>query len=130
MKLLKGLFSIIAGFVAISGAFMLAGWILPKLVGPFVIEDPSPSLLAYTLALFCETLAIILGCYVAARLSASHPMIHAFLLGGIFLGLSIWTALQRFGLYPLWYLGGGIVLTLPAAWIGGEVRARQLRKQT
>jgi hypothetical protein len=130
MYFLKSCFSVIAGFAVIFGALALTSWILPKVVGPFVIEDPDPSLLAFTLLLFCETLAIVLGCYVAARLSASRPMIHAFLAGGIVLILSLWTALQRFGLYPLWYLGGGLILTLPAAWLGGMVRVRQFPKQT
>jgi hypothetical protein len=128
MLLLKRLLSIVAGVAVVFGTLMLTAWLLPKLVGPFVMQDRDPSLLAYALLLFCETLAIVGGCYVAAGLSASRPMVHAFLVGGIVLFLSVWTALQRFGLYPLWYLGGGLILTLPAAWIGSEIRLRQLSK--
>jgi hypothetical protein len=69
--------------------------------------------------------------YVIARLAPDRPMAHA-LVGGV-LGLAAgllgailtWNKGPAFG--PHWYPIALIVLALPQAWVGGQLRVMQLR---
>jgi hypothetical protein len=72
----------------------------------------------------------IIGGYVAARLAPSRPMLHAMILGGIGVALSLvgaiatWNKGPEFG--PKWYPVALVALALPCARIGGAIRVRQL----
>ena len=69
--------------------------------------------------------------YVIARLAPDRPMAHA-LVGGV-LGLAAgilgailtWNKGPAFG--PHWYPIALIVLAMPQAWVGGQLRVMQLR---
>jgi len=69
--------------------------------------------------------------YVIARLAPDRPMAHA-LVGGV-LGLAAgilgailtWNKGAAFG--PHWYPIALIVLAMPQAWVGGQLRVMQLR---
>lgn len=71
----------------------------------------------------------IIGGYVAARLAPSRPMLHAMILGGIGVALSLvgaiatWNKGPEFG--PKWYPVALVALALPCARIGGAIRVRQ-----
>lgn len=65
----------------------------------------------------------ISGCWLAAHLAPSRPMLHALVLGGIGLlaatagTLATWEQGPEFG--PRWYPLSLVVTALPCAWIGG-----------
>src|SRR5262249_43518138 len=74
----------------------------------------------------------VLGCYLAARLAPSRPMLHALILGAIGVVLSAaglaatWNKGPEFG--PRWYPITLVVLALPLAWVGGQLRLWQLAR--
>ena len=82
------------------------------------------------LATIYRTVYGVLGCYIAARLAPSKPMLHAMVLGFLGFALSIvgvvmtWNRTAEFG--PRWYPIALVVLALPTAWLGGKLRERQV----
>jgi hypothetical protein len=86
---------------------------------------------ALVLATVYRTIYGIVGSYLAARLAPDRPMLHALILGGVGLAVSIlgaavtWNRGPAFG--PHWYPLALIVLALPQAWVGGKLGIVQLR---
>lgn len=74
----------------------------------------------------------IIGGYVAARLAPGKPLLHAAVLGGIGIVLSLVGAIVTWNmnLGPRWYSVALVAVALPCAAIGGAIRARQLASQT
>lgn len=74
----------------------------------------------------------VLGGYVTARLAPYRPMKHALIGGLVGLVLSTvgavatWNAGPEFG--PHWYPLALVATALPCAWLGGQLRVRQLRE--
>ena len=85
----------------------------------------------WLLAIAYRTMDGIIGGYVVARLAPDRPVTHALALGVIGLVMSTagvvgtWSKGPEFG--PKWYPLALVVIALPCAWIGGKLRARQLR---
>jgi hypothetical protein len=84
---------------------------------------------AFLLATVYRTVYGVLSSYLTARLAPSRPMQHA-LVGG-FIGLAAnivgaVVALLMPALGPLWYPLALVVMALPAAWLGGKLRLKQL----
>ena len=83
------------------------------------------------LATIYRTVYGVAGSYIAARLAPDRPMLHAMILGVLGLLVTIggtvvtWNKGPAFG--PHWYPVALIVLALPTAWAGGQLRVRQLR---
>lgn len=83
----------------------------------------------FLLALAYRTVDGILGTYVVGRLAPHSPRGHALVLGGIGIVLSslgvmaTWNGGPEFG--PIWYPLALVTVTLPCAWIGGTLAARQ-----
>ena len=85
---------------------------------------------ALLLATIYRTVYGVLSSYITARLAPYRPMKHA-LIGG-FIGLvasaagavTTWNKGPAFG--PHWYPLALVVLALPAAWVGGLLRMKQL----
>ena len=85
---------------------------------------------ALLLATIYRTIYGLLGTYITACLAPSRPMQHA--LAGGFLGLVVsivgaavtWNKGPAFG--PHWYPLALIVLAMPMAWAGGQLRVMQL----
>ncbi len=69
--------------------------------------------------------------YVIARLAPDRPMAHALVGGALGLAAGIlgailtWNKGPAFG--PHWYPIALIVLAMPQAWVGGQLRVMQLR---
>lgn len=67
----------------------------------------------------------ISGCWLAARLAPSRPMVHALVLGTIGMALGIagavimWDRGANAG--PHWYAIAVVAIALPCAWIGGRL---------
>jgi hypothetical protein len=73
----------------------------------------------------------VIGSYTTARLAPDRPMQHALAGGVVGLVLSIvgavmaWNKVATLG--PHWYPLALVVTALPCAWVGGKIRAMQLR---
>jgi peptidoglycan/LPS O-acetylase OafA/YrhL len=85
----------------------------------------------FVLATAYRCIYAVVGSYIAARLAPDRPMKHALVLGFIGLALCIvglvatWNAGPELG--PRWYPIALVVTALPCAWVGGKLRAMQLR---
>jgi hypothetical protein len=73
----------------------------------------------------------VMGSYVTARVAPNRPVRHAMIGGLIGLAISIlgavtaWNRGPEFG--PHWYPVALAVLALPQSWLGGALRACQMR---
>ena len=130
-RLMRSVVAVIVGaFVGIvlsvgTDLLLRAGGILPA-------PDQAPSNPVLLLATVYRTVYGILGSYITARLAPFRPMAHAIVLGLMGLAANIlgtvttWNKGPAFG--PHWYPITLIVLALPTAWAGAQIRIAQLRK--
>ena len=75
--------------------------------------------LAYTL------LCVVAGGYFSARLARRSAVLHALSLGLLQSALTIPAMLAFMDKSPLWGWIAGLVLVIPAAWIGGLIYSRR-----
>ncbi|HAZ01030.1 MAG TPA: hypothetical protein DCY97_02475 [Marinilabiliales bacterium] len=118
---LKSIGAVIAGFAALAILSTITDSILQK-AGIMKTEpfDENPvGLIAIIVAY--RTIFNTLGCYLTARLAPSKPMKHAIILGIIGFVLTIVGMIVMWHLPPHWYPISLVVLTLPAAWLGGKI---------
>lgn len=69
------------------------------------------------------------GCYLAARLAPNKPMKHALILGIIGVVLTVVGLIAMWDIPPRWYPVSLIVLTLPAAWLGGKLAIKKQKNE-
>lgn len=127
--MVRSILAIVAGFVLI-GALSVGTTLALQAPGILPGQNAAitdPTLLALTQA-YVAVYAIA-GCYLTASLAPNRPLRHALILGVLGLVVNILGAVSRRGLEPDWSLALGIVLTLPYAWIGGELRENQLSRR-
>jgi hypothetical protein len=127
---MKSVLAVAAGFVAIVvlslGADMVLRALLPHRFSP---DGAAKDAAVLIIALFYSAAFAVLGCYLAACLSPQNPKRHAMILGCIGLLLSIVATIVNWKTAPIWYHIIALLLILPAAWVGGEMRERQLPGQ-
>lgn len=118
---LKSIGAVIAGFAVLVILSIITDSVLQKTgimkTEPFA-ENPV-WLIAIIVAY--RTIFNTLGCYLTARLSPNKPMKHAIILGIIGVVLTIVGLIVMWDIPPRWYPITLIVLTLPAAWLGGKI---------
>ena len=117
----KSIGAVIAGLAVVFILSMLTDLVLQKteimIMDPFV-ENP---VWLIAVIIVYRTLFNAFGCYLAARLAPHKPMKHALILGIIGLVLTIVGLIAMWEVPPRWYPVSLIVLTLPAAWLGGKM---------
>ena len=85
----------------------------------------------WVLALAYRIVYGVAGSYLAAWLAPNRPMMHAWIVGVVGFVLSIigvaanWNKGPEYG--PRWFAIALILTALPCAWLGGKLRAAQLR---
>ena len=67
----------------------------------------------------------VVGAYIAVWLGKTMPMVHASVLGVVSLLTSLVPLLLAPDMQPVWVELSGLVLVIPAALLGGWLRARQ-----
>jgi len=118
--------AVVAGFLVIAvlstatDAVMHVTGIFPPLGQPM-------SAGLFWLAFGYRVVESILGCYVTARLAPDRPLLHALALGALGIVVSTLGAVVMRGAGPLWYPLALAAVSLPCAWVGGQLRVRQLR---
>ncbi|GLC24178.1 hypothetical protein [Roseisolibacter agri] len=68
------------------------------------------------------------GCWLTARLAPSRPMRHALILGALGLAFNVAGTIAMWDTAPAWYHVVALALVMPAAWLGGWLRERQLAR--
>jgi len=116
----------VTSFAIEAAADPILMWMFPHaLPNRAAISHNLPSalfLLAYT------SLCVAAGGYVAAWLARRYPVWHALAMGVVQEGLTLWAMSSLANEAPLRNWIATLVLTIPVAWCGGLVRARQSRK--
>jgi hypothetical protein len=77
--------------------------------------------------LIWETMSMVAAGYVTARLAASSQVAHATVMGAIQAAVTTSAMFSVRNDEPLWFWITGIVMMVPAAWLGGRVRSAGLR---
>jgi hypothetical protein len=92
-----------------------------------ITYEPVP----YVLALTYRTVFGVAGAYITARLAARSPMRHALALGvvGLVLSLAGIVAAVVKDVGPVWYPVVLLVITMPAAWLGGRIHAIRVGRE-
>jgi hypothetical protein len=97
-----------------------------------VFPSPSSNMTAihWAIATAYRIVIAIAGCWLAARLAPSRPMLHALITGAIgtviaLLGLVFtWNRGPAFG--PHWYPILLVLTAMPSAWVGGRLGERKM----
>jgi hypothetical protein len=124
-RLLRSIAAVFAGLLA---NFILAS-AADAVLHAVGLYPPFPQRMADSLFLLAAAYRMVFGvagAYLTARLAPHRPLVHALVLGGIGVVLSIVGAIA-FGKYgPAWYSLAIIAISLPCAWAGARLRQRQL----
>ena len=78
--------------------------------------------------LLWETMSMVAAGYVTARLASSSFVAHATVMGGIQAIVTLWAMVSVRSGEPLWFWLTGIAMMIPAAWYGGWLRSRNVRR--
>jgi hypothetical protein len=121
--MLRSIAAVVAGFVFMAALSIAANLVLQAVLpGAFdaagrVESTPVLLLIQAYVAAFAIT-----GCYLAARLAPSRPMLHALVLGVLGLIFNIAGSVAMWQAAPAWYHVIALLLVMPYAWIGGRMR--------
>ena len=122
MALLRGALAVLAGI----GVFTLALLAMDATGTAILGAEPewiNRSTTTQVVWAFGNAVSMIAGGYVAAWLAPSAGVAHAVIVGTIQAGLTLAAFLTlRNTATPTWLWVVGMVLTVPAAWIGGRLR--------
>ena len=120
---------LVGSLVDIVGSFIVGG-IVFAVIGTAsgattaeqlnTVYDTSPGLQLVTLALGLAMTGV--GAYVAARMTKGAERLHAFAVGVISTGIGFTVVFAAPETQPFWSQAASLILTIPAAFAGGEVR--------
>jgi uncharacterized BrkB/YihY/UPF0761 family membrane protein len=122
---LKSIGAVVAGFALLVILSIATDVILEKtgvMKTDSFVENP---VWLIAIIILYRTIFNTLGCYVTARLAPNKPMKHAIILGIIGVVLTIAGLIAMWDIPPRWYPISLIVLTLPAAWLGGKMAIKK-----
>jgi hypothetical protein len=78
----------------------------------------------FLLAMAYRVVYNVAGCYLAARIAAYRPMMHALVIGWVGLVFTVvnTTATWNTAYGPHWYSLANVLIALPCAWLGGALQ--------
>jgi hypothetical protein len=126
----RSIVSVLAGFITLSVSLYAMQAISTVILSRIDPNLPTTvSIVNYSLGtrlfwLAWETLSMGAAGFVTARLAASSHLQHAMVMGGIQAVVTLWAMLTVPSDEPLWFWLTGIVLMIPAAWLGGVKAVR------
>lgn len=126
----RSILAIVAGFV-LAGALNVGTNTLLSRVAPEMVPPPgTPNTNTTALLVICAYVALygILGCYVTARLAPSRPLLHALIVGGLALAMSIPATMAVWNDTPAWFNVYNLLAVMPYAYVGGRIRERELAR--
>ena len=126
---MRSVAAVLAGFITLSVAlYAMQG------IGTAILRQLHPDLPAAAsivnystgarvLWLIWETASMMAAGYVTARIAASSHVAHATVMGAIQAVVTLWAMFSVQSEEPLWFWLTGIVLMIPAAWLGGRLQS-------
>jgi hypothetical protein len=117
--MVRSILAIVAGIAVLTAA----SFALEALVKPLMGEGMSGRSLPQSLFQLAYTAAsIAAGGYATAWVARRLEVRHAVIMGAIEVVLTI-MAMQAFpGKAPLWFWIATMIITVPAAWLGGKIK--------
>lgn len=132
--MIRSALAILAGIVVLTvTSFAIEAAVDPLLLHMFPLALPNRAAMSLnlpaTLLQWAYTaLCIAAAGYVTALLARRREVLHAVIMGGIELGLTVWAMVALPGEAPLRNWIVGMALIVPSAWCGGLVARRLARK--
>jgi hypothetical protein len=127
--MLRSIGAIVTGFILIGvlafGTDAALRNSVPRFFGP---DDRVTDVSLLMFVLFYVFVYATFGCWLTARLAPSRPMRHALILGVLGLVFNVVGTVQMWHTAPAWYHVVALALVMPAAWLGGWIRERQLAR--
>ena len=135
--MIRSSLAILAGIVTLTiTSFAIETAVDPLMMRLFPHALPSRAAISYnlpaTLFLFSYTfLCVAAGGYVTAWLARRRAVLHSLLMGAVQVALTLlaMTSSSLRNEAPLRNWIGALVFTIPAAWCGGLLRAKQAAKE-
>ncbi|HYR07951.1 MAG TPA: hypothetical protein VEQ60_09290 [Longimicrobium sp.] len=126
----RSILAIVVGFVLTGALNFGTNTVLSRVAPDMVPPSGTPNTNTAALLVICAYVALfgILGCYVTARLAPSRPLLHALIMGGIALAMSIPVTMSVWNDTPVWFNVYNLLAVMPYAWIGGTIRERELAR--
>ncbi|MDF1502896.1 hypothetical protein [Roseisolibacter sp. H3M3-2] len=125
--MLRSIVAVVVGFMVIGalafGTDAVLKSTIPQSFGPDGAVSDVGLLLVMQLYVFAYA---TFGCWLTARLAPSRPMRHALVLGVLGLAFNVAGTVAMWHTAPAWYHVLALALVMPAAWLGGWIRERQL----
>ena len=131
--MIRSILAVLAGIAVLTAtSFAIEAVANPLLMRMFPSALPNQSAISHnfpaTVFLFAYTsMCVAAGGYVTAWLARRSETLHALIMGGIQMVLTVWAMFSIPHQAPLRNWIAGIALTVPAAWCGGMLRAAVLR---
>ena len=135
--MIRSALAVLAGIVTLTiTSFAIEAAADPLMTRLFPHALPNRAAISHnlpaTLFLFAYTaLCVAAGGYVTAWLARQLPVLHSLLMGAVQVALTV-LAMMSVSLRneaPLRNWVGALVFTIPAAWCGGLLRAKQIAKK-
>ena len=131
--MIRSILAVLAGIAVLTAtSFAIEAVANPLMMRMFPNALPNQAALSHnlpaTLFLFAYTcLCVAAGGYVTAWLARRSKMLHVVIMGVVQVVLTVWAMLSIPEQAPLRNWIASMVLTVPAAWCGGMLRARATR---
>lgn len=123
----RSIIAVVAGFVLTFALNMAANFGLAQVSPAFAARPLTDPAWLIGISAYVAVFGIA-GCYLTARLAPSRPMLHALILGGIALAMSIPITIGAWNDTPAWFNVYNLLAVMPYAWIGGAIRERELAR--
>ena len=133
--MIRSALAVLAGIVTLTiTSFAVEAAVDPLMMRLFPNTLPNRAAISYnlpaTLFLFSYTfLCVGAGGYVTAWLARRSPVLHSLLMGAVQVALTVWAMFALRNEAPLRNWIGALVFTIPAAWCGGILSAKQSAKK-
>jgi hypothetical protein len=130
--MIRSVLAVLAGITALTVAsFAIEAAADPLMMRLFPHALPNRAAISQnagaTVFLFAYTaLCVAGGGYVTAWIARRSPVLHAGIMGVMQEGLTVWAMMSIGKEAPLRNWIGALVLTIPAAWLGGLLRAKRV----
>lgn len=121
-RALRSTLAVVGGFLLIGALAFGTGTLVQSAWPTRHAADGTPTTTEMMLVqLLYVGVYATLGCWAAARLAPSRPMLHALVVGVLGLALNVPSAILLRDRAPAWYLAAGVVTTMCWAWLGGRI---------
>jgi hypothetical protein len=131
--MIRSAIAIVAGIVTLTiTSFAIEAAADPLMMRLFPHTLPNRAAISHNLPaalfLFAYTaLCVAAGGYVTAWVAGRSPVRHALLMGAVQVVLTVWAMASLRNEAPMRNWIVALVLTIPMAWCGGLLRAKQIR---